>query len=133
MFLMKTCIVGSGSAEEEREEMGESEDSDDEMLLERMMPCRMVLSESRRCEMVVFPYDSRLSMMSRDPRQRLLPWQKASEASVNDRRGRARESWFEVAKEYVVLGDRVRVSKLRRGGREMWMQGEGVRRRGSAT
>ena len=49
MFLMKTCIVGSGSAEEEREEMGESEDSDDEMLLERMIPCGVLLSERRRC------------------------------------------------------------------------------------
>jgi len=36
MFLMKTCMVGSGSADEAREDTGESDDME-EMLLERMM------------------------------------------------------------------------------------------------
>ena len=36
MFLMKTCIVGSGSAEDAREETGDRDDKE-EMLLERML------------------------------------------------------------------------------------------------
>lgn len=45
MFLMKTCMVGSGSIEEEREVMEDSEDSD-VTLLERIMD-RLIL---RRCD-----------------------------------------------------------------------------------
>jgi len=44
MSLTKTCIVDSGSADEEREETGES-DGNEEMLLERMLTviCRVTV------------------------------------------------------------------------------------------
>jgi len=41
MFLMKTCMVGSGSADEARDETGERDDME-ETLLERMMRGRCV-------------------------------------------------------------------------------------------
>jgi len=58
-------------------------------------------------EVVVCPCESRLSMMSRDPGQRLLPWQKASEALVNDRRGLAREGGFGMSRNLLMVGDEV--------------------------
>jgi len=47
MFLMKTCIVGSGSVEDAREETGESEESD-ETLLDRMMAVDVMMRSVQR-------------------------------------------------------------------------------------